>query len=123
MSLNRTDRHHPDGLRRRQPQADPASSLRSSRNSSRQDAMNVRFSFHGSLSSDVQEAIRRAIVDFESASGSAERRDIQWLIIRIDDGASSSVAATRLVDGRTFRSLSPEQLVADVQAAMQDLSG
>ena len=85
--------------------------------------MNVSCFFRGSFSPDVQRAIEQAITGLERALGRLEEQEMRWLILNIGPKEAPSVAATRLVDGRTFRTQTHEQLIADIQAAAEGRLG
>lgn len=79
--------------------------------------MNVSCFFRGTFSPDVQEAIEQAITGLEKAFGVLDEQEMQWLILNLDSEEAPSVAATRLSDGRTFRTRTHEELIAAIQAA------
>jgi hypothetical protein len=118
MSLKNSGARRHDKPLRRQQQPSPSKSSHFEESYLSGDAtMGVSFFFRGAFAPGVQEAIERAIGEFENAFG-VDDEDTQWLVMNIGPEDMSSVAATRLPDGRTFRSRTSDGLIESIRAAI-----
>jgi hypothetical protein len=118
MSLKNSGAPRHDEPLRRQQQPSPSHSSNFEESSLNRDAtMSVSLFFRGAFAPGVQEAIEHAIGEFEDTFGDGEE-DTQWLVVNIGSEDMSSVAATRLLDGRTFRSHTHDGLIESIRAAI-----
>ncbi|NBB73139.1 MAG: hypothetical protein GVY35_05595 [Bacteroidetes bacterium] len=99
---------------RRQPQPNASQPNGNGTNGVDQD---VALVFRGAFRSETRAAIQQAIIALEQAHVRSGERPPQWLLVKVRSTGPSSIAATRLADGRTFRAATVQQLVADLQAA------
>jgi len=80
--------------------------------------MGVSFFFRGVFAPGVKDAIERAIGDFEQVLSVNGREGSRWLVMNIGPEDMPSIAATRLSDGRTFRSRTHAELIESIRAAI-----
>lgn len=115
MSLSNSGAHRPNEPMRRQPQ--PDSSHPDGNKTDGEETSDIAFFFRGSFRAEARSALERAITALEQARTRPEGQKSRWLILKIASAGNLSVAATRLVDGRTFRAGTAERLIATLQAA------
>jgi hypothetical protein len=119
MSLKNSGARRHDKPLRRQQQPPPSNPSHFEESYLNGDAtMGVSFFFRGVFDPGVQEAIERAIGDFEQALEADGEQDTQWLVMNIGPEDMPSFAATRLTDGRTFRSRTQDRLIESIRAAI-----